>query len=815
MKTTKIILLAMLISFGLNTMAQVAINTDGSAPDGSAMLEIKSTTGGLLIPRMSMSERNSITDPVEGLMIYQTHNNPDDPPPAYYYYNGYSWKLVGAGAFSIDDLRDGKTGGRSIFLGTEAGSYDDGSDNYNVAIGYDALVINETGSGNTAIGSYALIGTTGSSNTAIGFQTMFRNTTGWGNVAYGGRANFYNEEGSHNTILGYSAGMGSSAHNKSGNIFLGYQAGYNEIGDNKLYIENSNSSSPLIYGEFDNNIVQINGRLGLGTTPDESAVFDIESTTKGMLIPRMTETQMAAIVNPADGLQAYNTDNGKLYIYVITDNVWKEIAFGTGTITPTVPNVINPTTGETWMDRNLGATQVATSSTDADSYGDLYQWGRGTDGHQIRTSNTTSNLSSTDVPGHGDFIISNSYSIGWLSPPNNNLWQGVIGTNNPCPPGYRLPTEAEWNAERASWTSNNAAGAYASPLKLPLAGTRSYSTGSLGSQEGIYWTSTVSGAYYSQALNFQSSDVSMDGYSRGFGFSVRCLKDETSATVPGAPTIGLATSGDTEASVTFTAPTNDGGSTITSYTATSSPENITGTIAQAGSGTITVTGLTNGTVYTFTVTATNAIGTGAASAASNSVTPTGSVPNVTNPTTGEIWMDRNLGATQVATSSTDAAAYGDLYQWGRGTDGHQIRTSATTITLSSTDAPGHGDFIVAPSYPYDWRSPQNDNLWQGVSGTNNPCPTGYRIPTEAEWDAERASWSTNNSAGAFASPLKLPVAGMRDNSGSLLHVDSQGFYWSNSLIYDSHSVGLNFWFITTYLTASERAIGNSVRCIKD
>jgi hypothetical protein len=72
--------------------------------------------------------------------------------------------------------------------------------------------------------------------------------------------------------------------------------------------------------------------------------------------------------------------------------------------------------------------------------------------------------------------------------------------------------------------------------------------------------------------------------------------------------------------VAFTAPASNGGSVITSYTATSSPDGITGTLSQAGSGTITVTGLTGGTAYTFTVTATNAIGTSAASAASNSIT---------------------------------------------------------------------------------------------------------------------------------------------------------------------------------------------------
>lgn len=93
----------------------------------------------------------------------------------------------------------------------------------------------------------------------------------------------------------------------------------------------------------------------------------------------------------------------------------------------------------------------------------------------------------------------------------------------------------------------------------------------------------------------------------------------TATTVPQAPTIGTATAGSAgsgQATVAFTAGAT-GGSTITGYTATSSPGSITGT---GSSSPITVTGLTNGTAYTFTVTATNANGTSSASSASNSIT---------------------------------------------------------------------------------------------------------------------------------------------------------------------------------------------------
>jgi hypothetical protein len=135
--------------------------------------------------------------------------------------------------------------------------------------------------------------------------------------------------------------------------------------------------------------------------------------------------------------------------------------------------------------------------------------------------------------------------------------------------------------------------------------------------------------------------------------------------------------------------------------------------------------------------------------------------------------------------------------------------------LSSIDQPAHGNFILATSNPWDWRSPQNPNLWQGVNGVNNPCPSGYRLPTFSELNAERLIWSSNNSAGAFSSILKLPAAGGRDITlGELFDAGTRGIYCSStvdgnferSLLFDSSTSSSNLDY---------RGHGRTIRCIKD
>lgn len=302
-------------------------------------------------------------------------------------------------------------------------------------------------------------------------------------------------------------------------------------GDYKLHFKSNPSE-----GQFVDRMVidNITGNVGIGTSsPNASAQLDVNTTTKGFLPPRMTSEQRNSIASPASGLVIYNLSTNCLNFY--TGNRWNEIcgtpsaSYPAGSVfcasgATNVVDVLNPTTGKTWMDRNLGASRGATSISDTDSYGDLYQWGRKSDGHQCRTSPTTNVLSSTDVPAGNNFILNSSIPLDWRSPQNTNLWQGVNGVNNPCPIGYRVPTSAELNAERLSWSSQNSAGAFGSPLKLPMAGVRSNNFGAIFDSGGTYWGSTVSEGY-SGSLGYNSSVAEMNSSSRATGRSLRCIKD--------------------------------------------------------------------------------------------------------------------------------------------------------------------------------------------------------------------------------------------------------------------------------------------------
>lgn len=179
----------------------------------------------------------------------------------------------------------------------------------NVSIGASALDAVNTGSRNSAIGKDALGALqTGNDNTAVGFSALARNTSGTGsNVAigsyslYGAAASqafgnsafgygvFFNIAGGYNNIgIGYQAGY--SLTSGAANVFIGYQAGYSETtGSNKLYIANSNTSTPLIYGEFDNGLLRFRNRVeivGAGATSATTSLLIQDNASASLLTIR-------------------------------------------------------------------------------------------------------------------------------------------------------------------------------------------------------------------------------------------------------------------------------------------------------------------------------------------------------------------------------------------------------------------------------------------------------------------------------------------------------------------------------------------------
>ena len=164
--------------------------------------------------------------------------------------------------------------------------------NLNTAVGYLALRENTTGLLNTAVGSYALWGNIsgqhnvavgvfallqnkGQYNTAVGTDAMNKNTTGNDNTAFGHKALYLNTTGNGNVAVGDSAGHNNTT--SSYNVFLGHKAGFFETGANKLYISNSNTTTPLIGGAFSAGTVTINALLTLTPTTEPT------SPVKGMI----------------------------------------------------------------------------------------------------------------------------------------------------------------------------------------------------------------------------------------------------------------------------------------------------------------------------------------------------------------------------------------------------------------------------------------------------------------------------------------------------------------------------------------------------
>jgi len=274
-----------------------------------------------------------------------------------------------------------------------------------------------------------------------------------------------------------------------------------------------------------------------GTAPDSSAILDVNSTSKGMLIPRMTQAQISAISNPADGLQVYCTTYSKIYIFVSAVNAWREVNYGAEIISPPftcgmlltkhhVAGAVAPVTktvtygtvnnipgasSKCWITSNLGSDHQADTVNDATEPSAGWYW-------QFNRQQGYKHDGTTRTP--------NTTWIGSIS--ENSEW---LTANDPCTlelgSGWRLPTSTEWTNLHASggWTNWN--GPWSSALKMHAAGLLFNNSGSLGSRGslGRYWSSTQIDNSTGWFLHFGSGFCYMDYHYKSNGFSARCLRD--------------------------------------------------------------------------------------------------------------------------------------------------------------------------------------------------------------------------------------------------------------------------------------------------
>lgn len=136
----------------------------------------------------------------------------------------------------------------STAVGSSALRYNIGD--ANTAIGVSAMTNNTSGANNVAVGNLALTAnTTGLYNMAIGFASLYSNSTGSNNMGIGAESLRF-ATGSQNTAVGTWAGRGTASYAGSNNVFIGYSSGSAETGSDKLYIANSATTTPLVYGDF-------------------------------------------------------------------------------------------------------------------------------------------------------------------------------------------------------------------------------------------------------------------------------------------------------------------------------------------------------------------------------------------------------------------------------------------------------------------------------------------------------------------------------------------------------------------------------------
>jgi hypothetical protein len=344
-------------------IAQIGIGTKTPAP--SAALEVTSSTNnkGILIPRVTATQKNAIVSPAEGLMIFQT-----TAPAGFYYYTSGAWKLI----ISQTDLASGNAGTATKLAsprningvafdgttditvtadaGTLTGSFTkditvnsvnigrgNGENESNTRIGGQALNSNTLGYQNVAIGDASLSkNTTGGRNNAIGTNALFKNTTGSENTAIGTFALENNTNGNRNLAIGHQTLFTNTEGIK--NVALGYVPLYsNTTGSNN----NAIGDETLFYNTTGNHNIGIGSQAGLTiSTGSQNTMIGAQADVASGALTNATALGFRAKVATSNTIQLGNTN----VTNVKTSGTVTAAGFTSTVATGTAPLVVTSTT---------------------------------------------------------------------------------------------------------------------------------------------------------------------------------------------------------------------------------------------------------------------------------------------------------------------------------------------------------------------------------------------------------------------------------------------------------------------------------------
>ena len=509
--------------------------------------------------------------------------------------------------------------------------------------------------------------------------------------------------------------------------------------------------------------------------------------------------------------------------------------------------------GVVWAPVNCGY-KAPTADSKGFPYGKLYQWGRkygqGYDEDVYTTlevGGVSIDIASQESKENVFYTSTSEYNYDWVYPQDDELWDFVKTEYDPCPSGWRVPRSSELRnlcKNKSSWTTNDSGytgywfsgkNAYTTEVPqvfFPAAGYRFHNGNASGrGSKGAYWSSTSSTST-SSYLYFTSASVSEIGTSRALGYSVRCVKDDSSSPTPSEPeAVNLSELG-----------------TANSYIVSSSGSYKFGTVKGNSSESIGAVASAEVLWETFGTDVTPNVGDlvknvkyadGAISFDTPSAFKEGNAVIAAKDASGKIlwswhiWltdqpqgqdyynnagimMDRNLGATSATPG--DVGALGLLYQWGRKdpflgsssltSNSNNWQTAKSTITwpssVDSKSSTGTIEYAIAHPTTFIYYNPNNKD-WYYSSGesTNNsrwktektiydPCPAGWRIPD----GGKEGIWSK-----ALGNPYREWNSEIYENKGvdfSGLFGDASNIWYPGTTDYGSLSIGVGcYWSCTT------------------